>query len=92
MPSGKVAAAAAAGFGAIPGHVGAAPRHLQDRHGRSDDRSARPFMNQDSFHGLVLRSAHWFEKSESLVAPIIGHKVGDVVECALIVLMVAVWL
>jgi uncharacterized protein len=35
--------------------------------------------------------AYWFEKSRSLVAPIVGHNVGDAVEYVLIFAMVAMW-
>jgi membrane protease YdiL (CAAX protease family) len=35
--------------------------------------------------------AYWFEKSKSLLAPIIGHNVSDVVEYILIFAMVAAW-
>jgi hypothetical protein len=33
--------------------------------------------------------AYWLEKSQSIVAPIIGHNVGDVVEYAILFLWVA---
>lgn len=35
--------------------------------------------------------AYWFEKSKSLLAPIIGHNVSDVVEYLLIFAMIAAW-
>jgi membrane protease YdiL (CAAX protease family) len=35
--------------------------------------------------------AYWFEKSKSLLAPIIGHNVGDLTEQILIFVMVAAW-
>jgi uncharacterized protein len=35
--------------------------------------------------------AYWFEKSRSLLAPIIGHNVGDLVEYGFIFAMVAYW-
>lgn len=40
---------------------------------------------------LGILYAYWFEKSRSLLAPIIGHNVGDVTEYALLFAMVAAW-
>ncbi|HEY1630087.1 MAG TPA: CPBP family intramembrane glutamic endopeptidase [Rhizomicrobium sp.] len=40
---------------------------------------------------LGVLYAYWFEKSRSLLAPIVGHNVGDVVEYAAIFAMVAMW-
>jgi len=35
--------------------------------------------------------AYWLEKSQSVLAPIVGHNVGGATECALVFLMVAFW-
>jgi membrane protease YdiL (CAAX protease family) len=40
---------------------------------------------------LGILYAYWFEKSRSLLAPIVGHNVGDVVEYIFIFAMVAAW-
>lgn len=40
---------------------------------------------------LGIFYAYWFEKSKSLLAPIVGHNIGDVTEYILIFAMVAVW-
>jgi len=40
---------------------------------------------------LGVLYAYWYEKSRSLLAPIIGHNVSNVVEYALIFAMVAAW-
>jgi uncharacterized protein len=40
---------------------------------------------------LGVLYAYWFEKSRSLLAPIIGHNASDVVEQILIFVMVAAW-
>jgi uncharacterized protein len=40
---------------------------------------------------LGIFYAYWFEKSKSLLAPVIGHNVSDVIEYILIFAMVAVW-
>lgn len=55
----------------------------------------RPFLmalgQQFYAFALGVLYAYWFEKSRSLWAPIIGHNVGDVVEYALIFVLVAMW-
>jgi CAAX protease family protein len=55
----------------------------------------RPFamaMGQQVYaFALGILYAYWFEKSRSLLAPIIGHNIGDLVEYALIFAMVAMW-
>ncbi|MBL6852839.1 MAG: CPBP family intramembrane metalloprotease [Alphaproteobacteria bacterium] len=40
---------------------------------------------------LGLLYAYWFEKSRSVVAPIIGHNVSDVVEYAICFVLIALW-
>jgi len=40
---------------------------------------------------LGVLYAYWFEKSRSVVAPIIGHNVGDVVEYAICFALIAMW-
>jgi len=40
---------------------------------------------------LGVLYAYWFEKSRSVVAPIIGHNVSDVVEYALCFALIALW-
>jgi membrane protease YdiL (CAAX protease family) len=40
---------------------------------------------------LGILCAYWREKSRSLLAPIIGHNVGDAVEYALMFLMTWAW-
>jgi hypothetical protein len=55
----------------------------------------RPFLmalgQQAYAFALGVLYAYWFEKSRSLLAPILGHNVGDVTEYVLIFAMVAVW-
>jgi len=56
---------------------------------------ARPFwiaMGQQIYaFALGILYAYWYEKSGSLIAPIIGHNIGDGVEYALMFLMVWRW-
>ncbi|HXC54706.1 MAG TPA: CPBP family glutamic-type intramembrane protease [Rhizomicrobium sp.] len=40
---------------------------------------------------LGILYAYWFEKSRSVVAPIVGHNVGDVVEYAICFVLIAMW-
>ncbi|HWA90146.1 MAG TPA: CPBP family intramembrane glutamic endopeptidase [Rhizomicrobium sp.] len=40
---------------------------------------------------LGVLYAYWLEKSRSILAPVVGHNVGDFVEQALLFLMVAYW-
>ena len=40
---------------------------------------------------LGVLYAYWFEKSRSVVAPIIGHNVGDVVEYVICFVLIALW-
>ncbi len=40
---------------------------------------------------LGVLYAYWFEKSRSVVAPIVGHNVGDVVEYAICFVLIALW-
>ncbi|HLJ52871.1 MAG TPA: CPBP family intramembrane glutamic endopeptidase [Rhizomicrobium sp.] len=40
---------------------------------------------------LGVLYAYWFEKSRSVVAPIIGHNVSDVVEYAICFVLIALW-
>jgi uncharacterized protein len=40
---------------------------------------------------LGVLYAYWFEKSRSVVAPIIGHNVSDVVEYAICFVLIAMW-
>jgi membrane protease YdiL (CAAX protease family) len=40
---------------------------------------------------LGILYAYWFEKSRSVVAPIVGHNVSDVVEYAICFLLIAMW-
>ena len=40
---------------------------------------------------LGILYAYWFEKSRSVVAPIVGHNVGDVVEYAICFALIALW-
>ena len=40
---------------------------------------------------LGVLYAYWFEKSRSVVAPIVGHNVGDVVEYAICFVLIAMW-
>ncbi len=40
---------------------------------------------------LGVLYAYWFEKSRSIVAPIVGHNVGDVVEYAICFILIALW-
>jgi membrane protease YdiL (CAAX protease family) len=40
---------------------------------------------------LGVLYAYWFEKSRSVVAPIIGHNVSDVVEYAICFALIAMW-
>lgn len=40
---------------------------------------------------LGILYAYWFEKSRSIVAPIVGHNVSDVVEDGLVFLLAAAW-
>lgn len=55
----------------------------------------RPFwaaLGQQTYaFGLGILYAYWYEKSGSLLAPIIGHNLGDVVEYVLIFLMAWRW-
>ncbi|HUO88770.1 MAG TPA: CPBP family intramembrane glutamic endopeptidase [Rhizomicrobium sp.] len=56
---------------------------------------ARPdwatFGQQLYAFALGVLYAYWFEKSRSVVAPIIGHNVGDVVEYAICFVLIAMW-
>jgi membrane protease YdiL (CAAX protease family) len=58
------------------------------------------FINHPSFaavgqqvyaFALGVLYAYWFEKSRSVVAPIIGHNVSDVTEYAILFTLVAMW-
>lgn len=40
---------------------------------------------------LGVLYAYWFEKSRSVVAPIVGHNVGDVTEYAICFVLIALW-
>lgn len=40
---------------------------------------------------LGVLYAYWFEKSRSVVAPIVGHNVGDVVEYAICFVLITLW-
>jgi hypothetical protein len=40
---------------------------------------------------LGILYAYWFEKSRSVVAPIVGHNVGDVTEYAICFVLIALW-
>ena len=40
---------------------------------------------------LGVLYAYWFEKSRSVLAPIVGHNVGDVLEYAIVFVLVAMW-
>jgi hypothetical protein len=40
---------------------------------------------------LGILYAYWFEKSRSVVAPIVGHNVSDVVEYAICFVLIALW-
>jgi uncharacterized protein len=57
--------------------------------------STRPFwfaLGQQLYaFALAILYAYWYEKSGSLLASIIGHNVGDVVEYALVFLMIWLW-
>ena len=40
---------------------------------------------------LGILYAYWFEKSRSVVAPVVGHNVSDVVEYAICFVLIAIW-
>lgn len=55
------------------------------------DPSWAAFGQQIYAFALGILYAYWFEKSRSVVAPIIGHNVSDVVEYAICFALIALW-
>jgi len=49
------------------------------------------FGQQIYAFALGVLYAYWFEKSRSVIAPIVGHNVGDVVEYAIVFVLIAMW-
>ena len=49
------------------------------------------FGQQFYAFALGVLYAYWFEKSRSVVAPIVGHNVGDVTEYSICFMLIALW-
>src|SRR5262249_40030708 len=78
------------------------PAQVEQQHGGGRDAEDDPECDP---HGSPRMSAHeaqstaarrrlyayWFEKSRSVVAPIVGHNVSDVAEYLIVFVLIALW-